>query len=69
MHYTTIDGLIEKNKTGKEDFYVKERLIELYNKKDFGQFFLHDDLMDSKLTQSPLCINAVVDLIEAAAPA
>ena len=38
LHYTTIDGLIEKNKTGKEDFYVKERLIELYNKKDFGQY-------------------------------
>lgn len=37
-HYTTMDGLIEKNKTGEEDFYVKPRLIELYNKKDFGQY-------------------------------
>jgi hypothetical protein len=38
LHYTTMDGLIEKNKTGEEDFYVKERLIDLYNKKDFGQY-------------------------------
>lgn len=37
-HYTTMDGLIEKNQTGEEDFYVKQRLIELYNKKDFGQY-------------------------------
>jgi hypothetical protein len=33
-----MDGLIEKNKTGAEDFYVKEKLIELYYKKDFGQY-------------------------------
>jgi len=37
-HYTTMDGLIEKNKTGHEDFFVTPRLIELYNKKDFGQY-------------------------------
>jgi len=38
LPYTTLDGLIEKNATGAEDFYVKPRLIELYNKKDFGQY-------------------------------
>lgn len=38
MHYTTIDGIVEKNKTGLEDFYVKPRLIELYEKKDFGTY-------------------------------
>lgn len=36
--YTTIDGLVEKNKTGEEDFYVKPRLLELYLKKDFGPY-------------------------------
>jgi hypothetical protein len=36
--YTTIDGLVEKNKTGLEDFYVKPRLLELYEKKDFGSY-------------------------------
>ncbi|MES2679775.1 MAG: S46 family peptidase [Bacteroidota bacterium] len=38
LHYTTMDGLVEKNQTGEEDFYVKPRLIELYNKKDFGAY-------------------------------
>lgn len=38
LHYTTMDGIVEKNQTGAEDFYVKPRLIELYNKKDFGQY-------------------------------
>ncbi len=38
LHYTTLDGLVEKNQTGEEDFYVKPRLIELYNKKDFGPY-------------------------------
>ena len=37
-HYTTLDGLVEKNKTGEEDFYVKPRLLELYSKKDFGPY-------------------------------
>ncbi len=38
LHYTTMDGIVEKNQTGEEDFYVKPRLIELYNKKDFGPY-------------------------------
>jgi len=33
-----MDGLVEKNQTGEEDFYVKPRLLELYNKKDFGPY-------------------------------
>jgi hypothetical protein len=38
LSYTTMDGLVEKNRTGEEDFYVKPRLIELYDKKDFGPY-------------------------------
>lgn len=38
IHYTTIDGMVEKNKTGEEDYYVKPRLLELYDKKDFGNY-------------------------------
>jgi hypothetical protein len=38
LHYTTIDGLVEKNKSGLEDYYVKPRLLELYEKKDFGNY-------------------------------
>jgi hypothetical protein len=37
-HYTTIDGLVDKTTMGVEDYYVKPRLIELYNKKDFGSY-------------------------------
>lgn len=37
-HYTTIDGMVDKNKTGEEDYYVKPRLVELYSKKDFGNY-------------------------------
>ena len=37
-YYTTLDGLVEKNGTGAEDFYVKDRVLELYRKKDFGPY-------------------------------
>lgn len=37
-YYTTLDGLVEKNQSGVEDFYVKPRVIELYRKKDFGPY-------------------------------
>jgi len=35
--FTTLSGVIEKN-TGKEPFDVPEKLIELWEKKDFGQW-------------------------------
>lgn len=38
LNFTTIDGLVDKNKTGIEDYYVKPRLVELYEKKDFGNY-------------------------------
>ncbi len=38
LHYTTIDGLVEKNRSGIRDYYVKPRLLELYEKKDFGPY-------------------------------
>ncbi len=38
QHFTTIDGMVEKNATGNPDYDVMPRLIELYNKKDFGQY-------------------------------
>lgn len=37
-HYTTLDGLVEKNQTGEEDFYVKPRVLELYKNKDYGMY-------------------------------
>jgi hypothetical protein len=38
LHYTTLDGLVEKNRTGEEDFKVQPRLLELYGKKDYGMY-------------------------------
>ncbi|MGE0569287.1 MAG: S46 family peptidase, partial [Bacteroidia bacterium] len=40
--YTTIDGMVEKHATGNPDYEVQDRLIELYNKKDFGQYLDKD---------------------------
>lgn len=37
-YYTTLDGLVEKNQSGEEDFYVKAKVLELYHKKDFGPY-------------------------------
>jgi hypothetical protein len=36
--YTTLDGLVEKYKSGKDDYFVMPRLLELYEKKDFGTY-------------------------------
>lgn len=38
LHYTTLDGLIEKHNTGNDDFYVTPRLVELHKKKDYGTY-------------------------------
>jgi hypothetical protein len=37
-HYTTLDGLVDKNSLGIEDYYVKPRLLELYKQKDYGMY-------------------------------
>lgn len=37
-HFTTIDGMIEKNRTGNPDYELTPRLMELYNNKDYGQY-------------------------------
>ncbi len=38
VYYTTLDGIVEKNMTGIEDYEVTPRLLELYAKKDYGQY-------------------------------
>ncbi len=37
-HYTTIDGIMQKMNNDDPEFVVPDRLVELYNKKDFGQY-------------------------------
>lgn len=36
--YTTLKGTIAKNKPGDEEFENPQKLIDLYNKKDYGQY-------------------------------
>lgn len=36
---TTMNGVIEKDNLGLEDYQIPERLRELYDKKDFGQYY------------------------------
>lgn len=37
-YFTTLDGLVEKNRTGEPDYEVQQRLLELHSKKDYGQY-------------------------------
>lgn len=37
-YFTTIDGVIEKYDPNNPEFVLPEKLIELYNNKDFGQY-------------------------------
>ncbi len=37
--FTSIDGVMEKNATGEEDFVIPDKLRTIYNKKDFGSYF------------------------------
>lgn len=36
--YTTLDGTIAKHKVGDEEFENPQRLVDLYNAKDYGQY-------------------------------
>jgi len=38
LHYTTLDGIIEKENPGILDYEVHPRLKELWQKKDFGRY-------------------------------
>lgn len=44
--FTTLDGIIEKNNTGKADFAIPQRLRELYDNKAFADYA---DSSDGKL--------------------
>ncbi|QCX53059.1 S46 family peptidase [Elizabethkingia sp. JS20170427COW] len=37
-YYTTIDGMIKKYKKGDEEFDLPQRILELYQAKDYGQY-------------------------------
>lgn len=37
-HYTTIDGMVEKFHSGNEDFDMDQRMLELHEEKNYGQY-------------------------------
>jgi hypothetical protein len=37
-HYTTMQGIAEKNSGGEEDYFVQEKLLALHAKKDYGKY-------------------------------
>lgn len=43
-YYTTIDGIIQKNNTGAEDFEIPTRLKELWESKDYGPYATDGEL-------------------------
>ena len=43
-YFTTLDGIIQKNNTGEDDFMIPARLRELWEKKDFGPYATNGDL-------------------------
>lgn len=43
-HYTTIDGIMQKNAENNPDFELTDRFKELYNKKDFGDYLQDGEL-------------------------
>ncbi len=42
--YSTLDGLIAKNKMGTKDYEIPEKLIELWQKKDYGNYAQNKEL-------------------------
>lgn len=45
LPYTTIDGIIEKYNTGESDFELLPRFLELYEKKEFGNYLQDGELV------------------------
>jgi hypothetical protein len=44
-YFTTVAGIMEKADSTEPDFRVPAKLVELYNKKDFGQYADHTGLV------------------------
>ncbi len=37
-YFSTLDGIIQKSKEGRKDYLIPDKLLQLYNEKDFGQY-------------------------------
>ena len=38
VHLTTLDGIVDKSRMGIDDYTVPQRLLDLYNAKDYGRW-------------------------------
>ena len=43
-YFTTLDGVIEKNSSQKSEYKIPNRLKELYDKKDFGEYAVNNNI-------------------------
>lgn len=53
-YFTTIDGIMEKMDDNFDDYKVPEKLVELYNKKDFGRYAENGILKTDFLTTNDI---------------
>ncbi|HRZ76022.1 MAG TPA: S46 family peptidase, partial [Bacteroidales bacterium] len=53
-YMTWLDGVIEKEDPGHEDFIVPARLVELYHKKDFGPYGVNGRMPVNFLTTNDI---------------
>ncbi len=51
-HFTTLDGIMEKENPDIYDYVVEDKLKELYNEKDFGKYAAKDGKMHVAFTAS-----------------
>jgi len=54
-YYSTMDGIMEKYKPGDYEFDLPQRLIDLYNKKEFGRYASSEGYM-------PVCFLTTNDI-------
>ena len=43
-YYTTLDGMIQKNNLGKDDFKLDPKIKDLWKAKDYGQYAQNGEL-------------------------
>ena len=53
-YYTTLKGVIEKSSDDNPDYDVPEKLVDLYNKKDYGQYEENGEIRTCFLTNNDI---------------
>ena len=53
-YYTTLKGVIEKSNSDNPDYEVPDKLVELYNKKDYGDYAENGEIRTCFLTNNDI---------------